>query len=270
MALVAAESGSSLRVTADLARGAITAWLQPEVGTGNDRCRDRLQTSVAAVFLAWCAFVCSAGVFAKDVDDQPVPGLRSWGWTAYSIARGVFEVTAIAVLLFGFIYWLQLVVPAVRSRNSAVLVPALAPLPIIGFWLGASAIVAWYARSYVDGPQQHPGILGFGVLGIYLIVTVVAAAGCGVSAVRALDAGSLSTRQLRPAVAIVVIAAVALVVQTIASAVALTRVLAIGGIGVSGVLQALPPVVVMLCSAVVAIISGASGLLAWRSPITAG
>jgi hypothetical protein len=270
MTLATAESGSSWRVTCDLARGALRAWLQPDVGTGSDRCRDRMQTSVALVFLAWCASVCSAGVFAKAVDDQPVPGLHSWGQTGYSVAQGVFVVTAAAVLLFGFIYWLLVVMPAVRSRNRAVLIPALAPLPIVGAWLGATALVASFARSYINGPhqhpgQQHPGIIALGVLGIYLVVTVAAVVGCGASAVRALDAGSLSLQQLRPAVELLVVVAIALTAQTIASAVALTRVLDIGGIGVRGALQALPPVVVMLCASAVAIISSHSGIRVLRT-----
>jgi hypothetical protein len=252
-------------MTADLARGAMRAWLQPDVGSENERHRDRMQTSVAVVFLAWCASVCSAGIFSKAVDDQPVPGLRSWGWTGYSIARGVFEITAGAVLLVGFAYWLQLVLPAVRSRNRTVLVPALAPLPIVGAWLGTTALVAWYARSYIHGPNLSPGVLGLGVLGIYLIVTVVAVIACGASAVRALDAGSLSTRQLRPAVGLVVVAAIALLVQTIASAVSLTRVLQVGGIGDRGVLEALPPVAVMFCSAIVALASSGNGVRALRA-----
>ncbi len=85
MILVLSESGSGWQVSADLAKGALRAWLHPDIGLENDRRRDRMQASVGVVFLAWCACVCSAGIFSKAVDDSPAPGLRSWGWTGYSI-----------------------------------------------------------------------------------------------------------------------------------------------------------------------------------------
>jgi hypothetical protein len=33
----------------------------------------------------------AVAVFAKAVNDRPVPGLRSWGWIAYLVGSGLFQ-----------------------------------------------------------------------------------------------------------------------------------------------------------------------------------
>jgi len=260
LALAVAEGPRGWRATADLARGALAAWLTPALGSASELRRSRLQSSVVVVFLAWCATACAAGGFSKAVDDQPVPGLRSWGWSAYATATVLFEISAAVVILFGLVYWLQLIVPALRARDRAVLRPALAPLPIVGAWLGVTALVAWYGRHNGFRSAHHLGAVGLAIFVAYLLVTGAAAIGCGIAAVRALDAAALPTRRLEPAVVIGAVAALAFTAQALAASVALVRVLEVGGIGLRGAAQAIPPVLVMLGSAAVALYYGQRGL----------
>ncbi|HVB05291.1 MAG TPA: hypothetical protein VNF07_03460 [Acidimicrobiales bacterium] len=260
----AEERGHGGRAALDLARGALSAWLRPSVGTAEERRRDLLVTSFAIAFLSWCASVAAAAAFSKAVDDERAPGLASWGWGGYSFARSVFEVSAGVVLLVGFGYWLAVVLPALRSRDRRVLVPACFPAPIVGCWLGLTGLVAWYARAELRGPVHHPGAVALAVLCAYALATVLAVGGCGASVVRALDAASLTTRQLRPALALVVLGAGALLAETVGSAIALSRVLAVGGIGLRGAVLALSPILVLLGAAGMAVVSSTMGARLWR------
>jgi len=261
----AAEQHFSWRVGLDLARGAVGAWLSPAVGTESDRRHDRIVGSVAVAFFAWCALTCASGMFSKAVDDQRAPGLRSWGWTGYSVGRGIFEITAVVIAVFGLAYWLEVVVPAARAHSRAVLVPALAPIPIVATWLGVTGLVSLYANHYLATGPGGPGVIGFVVFAAYVLITVVSVAACSGCAVRALDRADIDLRKLRPAVVLSALAAPAFVAQTVAAAVALTRVLEIGGIGERGVVLAVPPVVIMACASAAVIFSGSTGIRALRT-----
>jgi hypothetical protein len=123
-----------------------------------------------------------------------------------------------------------------------------------------TALVAWFARHNISRPAQHLGALGLAIFLAYLAFTAAAALGCGIAAVRALDAAALPTRRLEPAVVIGAVAALAFTAQSLAATVALVRVLEVGGIGPQGVAQAIPPVLVMLGAAAVALLYGVRGL----------
>jgi len=88
------DCGRGWRTNADLAQAAAKAWLRPSfIGPPEETRRRRLESTTATVFVTWSLSCLAVAVFAKAVNDQPVPGLRSWGWTAYVIGSGLFELT---------------------------------------------------------------------------------------------------------------------------------------------------------------------------------
>jgi hypothetical protein len=100
--------GGSWKVTVDLARACLAAWLRPPfLGAAADRRRLRLQATTATVFVLWAVSSVAVALFARAVDDPyPLTGLHSWGWAAYQIGTAVFELTSGLVLVAGFGYWL--------------------------------------------------------------------------------------------------------------------------------------------------------------------
>ena len=120
LAAVAADCGGGWRVTFDLAVSAVKARLNPDpITSGSEGRRLRLETTTATVFALWVWSTVAVALFARAVDDQPVPGLRSWGWAAYEVGNVIFSLSAAAILIVGFVYWLLVVVPAIRTRNRA-------------------------------------------------------------------------------------------------------------------------------------------------------
>ena len=143
LATVAADCGGGWRVTSNLAVSAVKARLNPDpITSGSDGRRLRLETTTSTVFALWVWSTVAVVLFARAVDDQPVPGLRSWGWGAYTVGNVIFSLSAAAVLIVGFVYWLLVVVPAIRARNRATLMSTLVPVGVVVLWLAGTGVLA--------------------------------------------------------------------------------------------------------------------------------
>jgi hypothetical protein len=231
------DSGGGWRVTADLVRSAAREWLRPSfIGTTEEQRRMRLQSTTATVFVLWSFSALAVAVFARAVDDHPVPGLHSWGFVAYGAGTVVFELTAGAVLLIGFVYWLRVVLPAVRAHNGAVLVPAVLPIAVGTLWLVTTALVAFIGHHIVPGNYRHitaqaPTTAGgMAVLAVYALFTLACVVMCASSVVRALTRAALPTPLLRGSMAVAAAVAAALGCVASAASVCLARVLIVGHI----------------------------------------
>jgi len=260
------DCGQGWRIDADLARAAAGAWLRPTfAGPPEERRRRRLESTTASVFVTWSLSCLAVAVFTKAVDDQPVPGLRSWGWIAYLIGSGLFQVTLGAALVVGFGYWLRVVVPAWRSGDRRTLLASALPAGIVFVWLGATGLVALYARHYAAVHDHYqtwrlPGHGAGGVLAAYGLLTIACVGGCAISAVRALQRARLGARELRVAAVMSAGAALSLLVVTAAAAVCLTRVLDVGGIDTRNTLMAVIPVVLLVLASAVSATSSVRSL----------
>ncbi|HUY25752.1 MAG TPA: hypothetical protein VMV09_10700, partial [Candidatus Saccharimonadales bacterium] len=262
------DCGRGWRTNADLAQAAAKAWLRPSfIGPPEETRRRRLESTTATVFVTWSLSCLAVAVFAKAVNDQPVPGLRSWGWTAYVIGSGLFELTVGGALVVGFGYWLRVVVPAWRSGDRRTLLASALPAGIVAVWLGATGLVALYARRYVAVHDHYqtwrlPGHGAGTVLAAYGLLTVACVGGCAISAVRALRRARLGTRELRAAAVMSTGAAASLLVVTAAALVCVIRVLDIGGIDTRNTLLAVIPVAFLVLASVVSTTSSAR--CCWR------
>lgn len=167
----------------DLALGVGRAWVAPVFGgDGVEQRRSRLHATTVTVLAAWCASVVAAAGFAKAVDDPPLRGLAGPAGSAYGIGTVVVEATAAAVLATGFVFWLAVIVPALRRRRRDVVAPALAPAVFVLAWLGVTGLVALFARHNVPRAglalTWPHGALVLTVLGAWAALTLACIAGC--------------------------------------------------------------------------------------------
>jgi hypothetical protein len=80
-------------------------------GTGIRIC-SATAAGVAAIFVAWTLTAVAEAVFARAVNDNPVPGLRSWGWIGYRVRAVAFELTVAVILMLGLGFGLRVVIQA--------------------------------------------------------------------------------------------------------------------------------------------------------------
>lgn len=249
LAALASECDRGWVDTVDLARASACAWARPRFnGSQGDRRRGRLQATTATVFVVWSLSALAVAVFARAVDDQPVPGLRTWGWTAYAAGSAIFQLTVAAALVVGFGYWLSVVVPAWRRGDRRTILAAALPAGLVTIWLGGTGLVSLYARHEAQlhhGPQSWrlPGAGPNVVLVLYGAFTVVCVMGCAVAATSALARARLGDRLLTASALLSGVAAVALVAVTISAALCLMRVLIVGGVGPRDTAMAVTPTV---------------------------
>ena len=261
------ESGRGWRDTADLARGAAKEWVQPTfLGDPDERRRLRLQATTATVFLSWSVATVATAVFARGVDDQPVPGLRSWGWSAYRVGSIEFELAAALIGITGFLYWLRVVGPAWRRREYRILVPAVLPVGVVAGWLAVTGSLSYFFNgSHFHQAGSPPGPSSFGgwlVLTLYGVFTVTCAMVCSGSVVRALQRAGLSAQLLTRSTVVASVATAALIALTVTMAVCLTRVLMIGGLTSWDTFLAVTPTVALGTMCVTSVTSTARGLRA--------
>lgn len=253
------DCGGGWSVTLDLARGAVLAWVRPSsIGDRPGRRRWRLQATTSTVFVLWSFSTLAIAVFARAVDDHPVPGLKAWGWAAYAVGAGMFEVTTGAVLVAGFVFWLRVVVPAMRSRDRSVLLPAFIPIAVVTIWLAASGLVAIAAHHIRPGNYRHftaqgPHTAGgWAVLVVYAAFTVVCVSVCAASAITALSRSEIPARLLAISVAMSAAVTAVLVAVTAAATVCLIRVLLVGGLDARTVAMAVGPVIILVLASIAA------------------
>ena len=269
LATVAADCGGGWRVTFDLAVSAVKARLNPDpITSGSDRRRLRLETTTATVFALWVWSTMAVALFARAVDDQPVPGLRSWGWGAYAVGNVIFSLSAAAILIVGFVYWLLVVVPAIRTRNRTTLIPAVVSVVVVVLWLAGTGLLAVatnhirpgnYRQITAQGPHTAGG---WALLAIYALFTVACVTVCTTSIRRALKMAELTPPMLTVSSVVAVTASVALTALTACAVICVTRVLMIGGIGVRDEMTAIGPVCFLLLACAAAAASSIRGLRA--------
>jgi hypothetical protein len=272
LATVAADCGSGWRVTIDLAVSAARARLNPEaLISGPEGRRLRLETTTSTVFALWVWSTVAVALFARGVDDQPVPGLRSWGWSAYAVGNAIFSLSAGAILIVGFVYWLLVVVPAVRTRNRTTLMPAVVPVAVVLLWLAATSLLALATNHIRPGNYRHitaqgpHTASGWALLASYALFTLACVTVCTISIRRALRTAELTPSMLTVSSIVAVTASVALAAITACAVVCVTRVLTVGGIGVRDEVTAIGPVCFLLLASTATATSSARGLRAVRA-----
>jgi hypothetical protein len=224
------------------------------------------------VFALWVWSAVALALFARAVDDQPVPGLRSWGWDAYAVGNVIFTLSAVAILIVGFVYWLLVVVTAVRARNRTTLLPAAVPVAVVVLWLGGTGVLAVvtnhvrpgnYSHVTAQGPHTDGGWV---LLAIYALFTVACVTVCTGSIRRALRKAELTPPTLTVSSVVAVTASVALAAITTCAVICVTRVLMIGGTGVRDQMTAVGAVSFLLLASAAATTSSVRGLRAVRTP----
>jgi len=265
LATVAADCGGGWRVTLDLAVSAVKARLNPGPMTSRpEGRRRRLETTTSTVFALWVWSTVAVALFARAVDDQRVPGLSSWGWSAYAVGNVIFELVTGAVLIAGFAFWLRVVVPAIRTRNRTALVPAVLPVPVVLLWLAATDHIQAgnYRHITAQGPHT-PG--GWALLGVYAFFTVACVTVCTISIRRALRGAELPPPLLTVSSLVASAASIALMVLTACALVCVTRVLLVGSVSVRDELTAIGPVCFLILASAAAATSSIRGLRALRT-----
>ncbi|MDA8047852.1 MAG: hypothetical protein M0Z30_21910 [Actinomycetota bacterium] len=272
LATLVADCAGGWRVTFDLAVSAVKARLNPDpVISGSEGRRLRLETTTSTVFALWVWSTVAVALFARAVDDQPVPGLRSWGWGAYAVGNVVFSLSAAAILVVGFVYWLLVVVPAIRTKNRATLMPAVGPVAVVVLWLAGTGVLAVATHHIRPGNYRHitaqgphtPG--GWALLAIYALFTTACVIVCTTSIRRALRRAELTQPMLTVSSVVAVTASLALTAITACAVVCVTRVLMIGGIGSRDEITSIAAVCFLLLATTAAATSSVRGMRAVRA-----
>ena len=210
-------------------------------------------------------------LFARAVDDQRVPGLRSWGWGAYAVGNVIFSLSSAVILIVGFLYWLRVVVAAVRTGNRAILIPAALPVAVVVLWLAGTGVLAVATNHIRPGNYRHITAQGpytaggWALLAIYALFTVACVTVCTTSIRRVLIKAELTPPMLTVSSAVALTASVALAAITACAVICVTRVLMIGGIGVRDEMTAIGPVCFLLLASAAAATSSVRGLRAVRT-----
>jgi hypothetical protein len=272
LATVAADCGGGWRVTSDLAVSAVKARLNPDpITSGSDRRRLRLETTTSTVFALWVWSTVAVALFARAVDDQPVPGLHSWGWGAYAVWNVIFSLAAVAILIVGLVYWLLVVVPAVLARNRTILMLAAVPVAVVVLWLAGTGVLAVATNHIRPGNYRHLTAQGphtsggWALLAIYALFTLACVTVCTTSSRRALRQAELTPPMLTVSSVVALTASVALAAITACAVICVTRVLMVGGIVVRDEMTALGPVCFLLVASAAAATSSVRGLRAVRT-----
>ena len=259
-------------VTFDLALSAVKARLDPDpVTSGSDGRRLRLETTTSTVFALWVWSTVAVALFARAVDDRPVPGLRSWGWGAYAVGNVVFSLSAASILIVGFVYWLLVVVPAIRARNRATLIPAVVPVAVVVLWLAGTGVLAVATRHIRPGNYRHITAQGphtpsgWALLALYALLTTACVIVCTTSIRRALRKAELTLPMLTVSSVVAGTASLALAAITACAVICVTRVLMIGGIGIRDEMTAIAPVCFLLLATAAATTSSVRGMRAVRT-----
>jgi hypothetical protein len=271
LASLVADNGSPWRDNIDLALGVCRAWVTPVFGgAAVEQRRSRLQSTTVTVLAAWCASVVAAAGFSKAVDDPPLPALHGTALTAYHSGTIVVEVTAAAVLFTGFVFWLAVIVPALRAKRRDVVVPALAPALIVGAWLGITGLVALFAHYEVPrsgAALTWPrGALVLAVFIAWVVATVACVAGCAASAAVALRRARLQVAWLAASTVFAVLVAIGITAQ---AAVSVTCLVGLshpgGGLDPRSAVFSTGSVVIVVTVTLMAAVSVTRGLRGLRS-----
>lgn len=270
-ATVVADCGAGWRVTVDLALGAVKAHLVGDTSLAEPgRGKQRLETTTATVFALWAWGAAAMSLFAWAVDAGPVPGLKAWGRVAYAAGNVVLSLAAVGVFAICVVYWLLVMVPAIRSRDWATVRPAALAPAVVVLWLGGTGSLAFATNHIRPGNYRHitaqgpHTAAGWALLVLYGLFTAACMIVCTVSARRALRRAELPSPLLRLSSVAAIATAGALAATTACAAVCAARVLMVGGISALGELGTIGPVCFLLVASLAASTSSLRGLRAVR------
>lgn len=265
------ELGAGWTDSVDLARSAVRERLSPSFyGPPEQRRRLRLQSTTATVLVIWSFSVLAATIFGRGVDDESVPGLHSWGWASYAVGLVVFELTAAAVLVVGFAYWLRIVIPAWRSRDRRTLRFACAPIAVVIAWSAVTCVAALVGKHIEAGNYRHitaqapttiGGWIALAIYGLFTLVSVSVCAGC---VVRAVASSSLPSDLLAWSTWVAAGVAACLLIVALAASVCATRVLVVDGLDALNVVTVVGATVSLLLLSLGATASSVRGLRTLR------
>ena len=183
------DTGTSPRVAADLAVGALRAWLRPVLGVDPaERVRQRRLATVSTVWVCWCAtFVATAGLL-RALEDPPPPGFDPdhGGWlVVHDVVLTALTVGWVLVLLVG----VPIGLVALRRHRSvrrlvagpvALLVVCAAMAAPLQLYAASHWIAAGYAAADADLPLWWVllGLTFVLLLGVDAVWGTVALARC--------------------------------------------------------------------------------------------
>jgi hypothetical protein len=210
------DSGASLAVAADLARGALGAHLRPEpaLAAALDE-RDRLRLTASTVFLCWVVFTAMIFGVAKTTEEA---GFRHAAAVhsligASHLALELLAVLASAALLLGAVPLVAIALAQVRRR------PAVRRAALVAVGCLAAFVVATAALVLLANRQPEIGSgLRAAALTAWIAVGLTCALGCAWAARRGLFAAAMPAAALRLAGACAAVVAVAMAGAVLASA----------------------------------------------------
>lgn len=176
LAALVDDTGTSARVTADLAFGAVRAWMRPTFA-GADPVGGRLRATMSTTWVAWCVGFLIAPAVNRALLDQPTPGATGSVRALLDVAYVAFFVGWAGALLGAAPVVLRQVLPALRSRDWRVLRPML-PALLLGLGEAAGLVAIVTTRAGVVG---HPSTAAYTGAGIWLagFIAFIVALGVG-------------------------------------------------------------------------------------------
>jgi hypothetical protein len=186
LAALAEDVTPSWRHTADLYAGAGRAWLRPAF-TGPDSTRRRLQASVSTVWVAWCAAFLLAPAVDKALLDPPGPGVDATVRRLLDVSVGVLVAGWLVALAAAALIVRHTLVPALRARRWAVLLPLL-PAVVLGI-VEAIGLVALALTTPSHASELTPAMVAAGVAWLVGLLAFLVSSGFG---------PAVTIRQLHP------------------------------------------------------------------------
>lgn len=251
-------------VAADLTLSVAREWVRaarPSAGPLEARRR----RAVATAFGAGVAGLVSLLVFARAVDDRPVPGLTGWALHLFGAGSVLAVAMGAAAGTFALPFWARVLVSGVRRRDRAALVAAVRPGAVAAGWLAAGALLGRVAGRIglvhavaiggAAGRLHSLGVARYGVLVAFGALTVVAAAWCAHDVRRAFAATPWGAGELLAALAVARLSALVGDALVLIAVVITVRVMLVGGTGAWSGALAIASLAALAVAAAVATVS---------------
>jgi hypothetical protein len=257
---LAEDTGLRPRVVFDLVRGAARQWMVPTLpGSGEEAQRARMLATVTTAFVCWAVSIVAAVSFGRRFNDPPVVALNDDAQVYFDISSHLAEGIAVAGLVVGLVYWLRIVIPAIRAKRHAVWAAAIAPAGITGLWAGVTFLLSLLWRTVQ--PSDLPWLPI--VFGGYVTFTLACVAGCIVAVCRVIRSSNLTRSQLRLGIAASLLGAVALAVESVATLICGILVVTHQNVGAQGATQILLSVALLVATWIAVTVSSIRGFRAW-------
>ncbi|MFE0510033.1 hypothetical protein [Streptomyces sp. NPDC058964] len=162
------DTGAGPSVVADLLIGVLQAWLRPVMPVDTvERRRRRMQASVAAAWVSWCAALYVLQLLSWVLDDLLDPDSLNWVWPLFGVARYAMYGGGL-IALFGA---LSLLVETSKTGNWAAWRPLVALVALLSVAFGGFLLLM--VAYLVDPPSYWLGALGWLGLATFLIAAAV-------------------------------------------------------------------------------------------------